>query len=219
MNEEFINEGLKNALNYDSLAEAEKITGKYSGTDDPTIFLGMAIGLDHIKHKSELLKAGNDTGVLGQTWSEALHIIEDLGFVKVHEHAIKDTNDVFCVFWHNDGVLMRAESYNNNRVNNLEIYLFWEGNVRDLPPCTCGNVAGDVWHVSKDVRDGLRFYLNGFETNGRIQKQWLKKPLLWLVDYMQKNEKGFDYKAITRNVLDGLPLEIQQAICHINFAN
>lgn len=38
-----INKAIDNLLAYDGLTEAEKITGKYSGEDEATVWLGMVI--------------------------------------------------------------------------------------------------------------------------------------------------------------------------------
>lgn len=213
-----MNNELEKALRFDSLAEAEKITGKNSGDDESTVLLGMALGWQHAEGKSALLKANNDTGTLGETFDDVLAIIRDLGFTEYYRHQIKDTDDIFCVFWR-DGILLTAESYtwsNKSRcvLNSSNAYFFYQGDYETMPPCTCGMEEEGIWHVNIDGRDGLRFQLDKFESGGKILSQWLKKPFLWLVDYQQKNIEGYDYKAIANEILDTLPVEIQKAICH-----
>jgi hypothetical protein len=217
-NKKIMNKELEKALRYDSLAEAEKITGKYSGEDESTVFLGMALGWEHNQKKSDLLKANNDTGSFDETFDDVLDIIRDLGFVEYHRHQIKDTDDILCVFWR-DGILLRAESFtwsNKSRqvVNSLDAYFFYQGSYESMPPCSCGRETDDIWHVHIDGRDGLRFNLSKFEAGGKILKLWLNKPFLWLVDYQQKSEKDYNHKKIANDILDALPIEIQRAICH-----
>ena len=204
---------LEQALRFDSLAEAEKITGRYSGESAETVLVGIGLAQQNNEVKSVLLKANNDTGSLGESWTDVMKIIADLGFQKIHEHLIKDSADIFCVFWHSEGILLKAESFMRS-VNTIDAYMFFEGDYESIPPSTHGSESGNIYNIHLDGREGLRFNLNKLRGGGRFLPQWIRKPFLWLVDYQQKNEAGYDYKAITNGVLDSLPIDIQRAVCH-----
>lgn len=67
-------------LDFDGLAEAEKITGKSYKTDIYTQSLGMKMMLDNNKKKKDLLESQNDSTFL-TTEEDYLRIVESIGFI------------------------------------------------------------------------------------------------------------------------------------------
>lgn len=206
---------IEKVLSYDPLQEAERATGKHWQESEMTGFLGMALALEHNRHKAEVLAKADDTH-MSQTLPQWLGVIERLGFEKVLDEPVEGTGDRFRIFWR-PGCLLRTDSYfDDTAVNSAEVYLNFRGPRVALPPCSNGFVSDvdgqPVWDVGKDAREGLRFFLQRLESGGEILPNWVKKGFLWLLDYAQPKQTGYDHDALNAERIARLPEHVRSAI-------
>ena len=206
-------------LKLDPLAEAEKLTGKSYKDDEATSALGMLMHMEHNDRKREALNARDDT-YYSISFDKTLQVFDDLGFVRVHDHTIVESNydDIFVVLWHPDGVLATTESYRNGEsTNTAKIHYNWQiddpsrGDLWDF--ISSGSwVSDSVLSGDHDVREGLRHIMNKFWANGAFLNPWIDRPFLWLLDYGQPKVVGYDYKAITNDLIAELPEPVRAMI-------
>jgi len=125
-----INKDIDEALRFDSLSAAEKLTGTSYKEDDQTMALGFAMNLAHSKRKRSLLSAANDT-YFSMPFDSAVEVMELAGFEIVltekffgktywdDEVAVEET---FHILWHPDGILAEMDSYKGKSMNSGKIY-------------------------------------------------------------------------------------------------
>jgi hypothetical protein len=70
---------LSKLLEYDSLAEAEKITGKSYKESEGTSFLGLGLMMANNKKKNKILKENKDS-TFSNTVEDYINIIQSIGF-------------------------------------------------------------------------------------------------------------------------------------------
>ena len=63
-----------------------------------------------------------------------------------------------------------------------------------------------------DIREGLKHKLATFTEHGEFVSPWVEQPFLWLVDYSQDDEPGYDYKVISQALIASLPAHVRAAI-------
>lgn len=202
-----LNDKLKDALNYDSLVEAEKITGKSYKWDDGTSALGFILMHDNAKKKAKLLEENKDTDNFNQTTSEWINVIMSMGFEQVYSADIPETDDKHYIFWC-DGVLLNFDTYNKKSINSANAYFNSNTYVSGCSGRTSknGNFIGNV-----DAREGLRFHLDQMD----ILPIWEERPFIWLLNYMDTKVDGYDYKAINEERISKLPEHVRNAITPI----
>jgi hypothetical protein len=128
MNPEQINK----VLNFDPLAEAEKLTGKSYKENEGVSALGFLMHMDHNVRKQEMLEAMHDTS-FRTNLVNYLVIIQQEGFVKALELPIvydrhgPATNERQYYFYHpQDGILLVFNTFNNSTtVNGGKFYYNW----------------------------------------------------------------------------------------------
>lgn len=215
-----MNDELENALTFDPLAEAEKLTGGGRWDENPdALALGFAFVQMNGEHKEHLLRENNDVSA-GTTWEEALAIYADLGFVEVFSEEFKkdkyEHSDTFKVFWREDGVLLQAESFwSGKTVNSAKLYYNWvpntiEGSHKFTSSGSFHKDENDayVWVGDSDVREGLRHKLTNFKENGEFLPQWKFQPFMWLVNYSVSD----NYKEENERITALLPEHVRKAI-------
>lgn len=222
---------LDEALSFDALATAEKVTGKSYKDDQHTAQVGMGLFMAHNEAKQDLLVANDDTHY-GIDYGEADRIITSLGFrdVLVVPFEDRDGEIEHLRILYRRGVLMRFESH-HKRVNNLDIYFNLKphnqsGNwpdhfsggvvaVKDgkkvdrFDDVTWKNRDFKVYCGSIDVRDGLRHALRKLEQDGEFVTPWVEVPWLWLNTY---TEKGDDHDRLRTERLAQLPAEVRHEL-------
>lgn len=104
-----MNEQIEKALAFDSLAEAERMTGLDYHVNDGVVALGMLLGMSHGQEKVTLLRANNDT-CMQNNLVQQLEAIEGMGFRLLTSGDIPGTDDKWRIFWR-DGVLLFCDSY------------------------------------------------------------------------------------------------------------
>jgi len=206
---------VKEALEYDPLHEAERATGKHWSESETTGFIGMALAMEHNRHKAEVLSQADDT-YMSQSLEQWLGVVERLGFEKMLDEPIEGTADRFRLFWR-PGVLLKMDSYwDDKSVNSAGIALCFKGDRNVLPSCSNGHACDvdgiPVWSVEKDAREGLRYFLAQIEAGGEILTKWPKRPFIWLLSYKDSKVEGYDYNAINEARIAKLPEHVRSAI-------
>ena len=206
---------LEQALSFDMLAEAEKITGRSYKDDDSTTWLGMALGMHNGVEKRALLEANNDTHS-SQPLAEWIAVVKSMGFHLLHEQEVPGTADKFRMWW-KPGLLLVSDSYRGDKVvNGAKVYFNYRGPRGSMYRCSSGWAGEqdgvDVWEGSYDAREGLRFALERMEAAGEFLPVWVKAPFLWLLHYADSKAEGYDYKAINAQRIALLPEEVRAAI-------
>lgn len=207
---------IEQALNFDALSHAEELTGNSYKTDADTEWLGVALHLAHSQTKRDLLKGAGDT-YWAQPMPEWMAVVEGLGFELVHVEPIPSTEDVYRIWWRDDGLLLKADSYwGDKSVNSASVVFNFDGPRNSMHQCSNG-FAGErdgrqVWYGDRDAREGLRFALDRMERTGRFVRPWVKTPFLWLLHYQDAKAKGYDHQAITKARIAQLPAHIQECI-------
>lgn len=213
-----------NMLNLDPLLEAEKITGQSYKDDEETLSLGMLLHMAKSKQVREELSLRNDTH-FGISWTDALAIYEDLGFVEVFSEEFVDKGfykkdpektEVFKVFWRN-GFLLTAESYSKQTtLNSSNLYYNWIPNDEKSAYHHTSSGHYDknsdevlVWSGDHDAREGLRNIISNLESNGEILDQWQFVPWLWFLNFSVTKEENYDYRTENTRVISHFPAEVQ----------
>jgi len=206
---------VKEALEYDPLHEAERATGKHWSESETTGLIGMALALEHNRHKAKVLAATDDTH-FGQTLQQWNATIERLGFEKVLDEPIEGTGDRYRIWWRS-GVLLSSDSYyDDTSVNSANAYLNYRGPRDGMYGSSNGHIAdvdgAPVWDCGKDAREGFRFFLTRLEASGEILPVWIKQPFLWLLHYKDSKQPNYDYKTISADRIARLPEHVRSAL-------
>lgn len=160
-----------------------------------------------------------DIDTRSQSINEYLGILSELGFELILEEAIALTKDKLWILWR-QGVLLFTYSYNGNQICNTSVYLNYQkrSNVNSydiLWECSYGGNDTDiglVYDVQKDVRQGLRHFIDTLQKSGTILEQWKVRPFLWLLSYADTKIEGYDYEAINEARIAKFPEHVRNAI-------
>jgi len=209
-----MNQKVKDALNFDPFDVAEKITCEGSDTCNDTAGLGVILHSLNSESKKEILKETNDTHS-GIKFSEFLSIATNLGFKEIFREQIPDTTDTFVIMWRS-GILLRCESYWGDSVNSAQIYFNYQGPREGMFQCSNGYICEldgqPVFDGSCDVREGLHYVITTMEEKGKILDKWIKRPFLWLLNYMDVKVEGYNHDKINAKRIACFSSDIQKII-------
>ena len=228
-------------LSYDSLHEAERLTGKSYKEDAATVGLGMALAVSGNRRKKELLEFARDT-YWGITPGAALKRLVEEGFV-IHasdefsgtaDHHAGQIDRWYILYDKRRGLLVWMETYGSkvepqSAINSIALYFNWKRANKeiDFPPhCSWAyygpqgedamdpNIPSDqlVLVGSYDGREGLFNLIDWLEANGTFVTPWAKSPFLWFLTYADPEVKGYDHEAITAARLALLPAGIRSKL-------
>ena len=209
---------LKDALSFCGVTAAENLTGKSYKEDAATEELGVALQISANMNLNKALVEADDTTYANEI-GRYLRIVKEEGFKEIlcipfEGKPFNETvEEKYFIFWHEDGLLLSFETYRGTSVNSSHVYFNWLGNGEQWGPsvgCSggCTEEEPHVFVGDFDGRVALRYNLNKMRQEGKFLSSWVKKPWLWLLNYM--DTKGeYDHKAITNSRLAMLPLEIQ----------
>lgn len=139
---------LKKLLNYDSLAEAEKITGVSYKGDDTTTGLGMLLMWDNAEKKEKILSAQDDT-LFSETESEYLRKVMDFGFEILSKEGFKSTGwkdeeikEQFYIMFHREySIFLVWDTFRGHR-NGGKMYYNWSPKEDSLRCTSSGSYVG-----------------------------------------------------------------------------
>lgn len=205
------NKELADALNFDALDTAEKLTGGTITKDDPlTMAVGIGLMQANAEAKERMLTERGDT-----TFSNELDryqaIIQAYGFELALELPFTGDDDRperLFVYATRDGLLLKFDTYWNHKINSANVYYNWQYLTEhpgwDLT--SSGHVTRDkVWVGYHDAREALLFKMDRLKANGAMLSPWVEQPFLWLLHYMDTKDKEYDYEAINRERIAMLP--------------
>ncbi|QIG57951.1 hypothetical protein SEA_PAULODIABOLI_267 [Microbacterium phage PauloDiaboli] len=190
-------------LNFDPLLEAEKVTGKSYKEDPGTKGLGFVLLQESAQRKKDELMLREDT-YSGMPFHDAVQLVLDLGFEPIYAQIKSDKSKYgdgrpvhFYLYWRK-GVLLRLESYGSEdstrglTVNSMHMYYNWMQADGSTPWCPVsgssswtrmapgfdGELEDDPWVMNgdKDVREGLKHYLEILHSSGIVPETWLYVP-------------------------------------------
>lgn len=218
-------------LEYDAMAEIEKMLGKHHHeftSEERSLFLGHAFAMNQLK-KQRLMELG-DTH-FDMFWDEFISIIKTYGFQEGLRYDIQHDDtyvDEAILYYHKEkGLIIWATSYLNKKVVNGG-KLYGEIQVKaDIEPSNaylqtlsyalsrCSHAPlNEIQmgvHFSYDIREGL---INTIERINQVvpfNSIWKQKQFLWFLDYQE--EKGnHDYEAINKEKINQSAIELQNIV-------
>lgn len=211
---------LKSLLRYDSLSEAEKLTGKSYKEDESVSWLGMALMWENTKTKNEFLNLNDDTKLTNDL-DNYLRIAKDEGFEVVFKEDFTHrgvANSLFVLWNNKDGILLSFDTYRGN-VNGGVYYYNWKpasSNLKNwygiFTQSGHFNQEKGIWVGHHDCREGLRLRLSDFRENGKFIKPWIESQFLWIMHYGDTKDKNYDYKKIVAKRIEKLPVSVRKNI-------
>ncbi|WP_327210165.1 hypothetical protein [Rhizobium leguminosarum] len=214
---------LPELLKLDVVSEVEKAIGRrVTGEPDLTGILALSISIDAGRRKRNLLAESGDT-YMGMQMSAYRTIIESYGFELVLDtpflgHHAEERHFIYA---HCDGLLLSVDSYGGERVNGGKVYYTWQTSpdVKDRHNLTSSGGYIDrgvftLWQGDHDCREAIIHNLENLRAAGSFVSPWPKPPFLWLLHYMDKEPKNYDYEAITAARIALLPEWVREMICH-----
>lgn len=221
---------LEKVLSTDAIHEFEQRTGKsYRENNDAENMAMLAFHMRHNDAKCDLLKQAGDT-TFSMSGDEYAANIEAFGFREVYsepftaEHCGRVNHDVLKVYWHDDGLLLYFDTYCGNR-NSGKLWYNW----RPLPYIDCQakwqctssggyeKIDGElIWAGYHDCREAIRTNINRLREWGEFLVPWRKQPFaLWVRHYGETGGSLESHDDKSRERIDKLPKDIQEAILHI----
>lgn len=170
-----MNEELDRVLNYDSLSEAEKLTGLSYKEDEQTRNIGLVAHLINGKEKEKLLRANDDT-TFSETIGNYRRIIERIGFKQVYEEEYTnirfETQEHIYIHYHDDGLLLTWDTFHGKR-NSAHVAFNLERNNNNYPPVSCSFNDKLIMGGELDAREGIIHNLNKLRNAGKLLKPWM----------------------------------------------
>ena len=152
-------------------------------------------------------------------------IIIDEGFKCIYEEEFiddlwdgKSKRERFAIYWHDDGMLLKFDSYSEQKdLNSGKLYYCWRPLIPDVAHRLHLYSSGGyhnydtdpVWVGDHDIREAMRFNINNFRTYGNFVVPWVKTPFLWLLNYMETQDKDYSYDEINVRKLKMIDPEIR----------
>jgi hypothetical protein len=211
---------IRELLDFDPLAAAERFTGESYKTDDLTSRLGLGLHLRHVQEKEAALRQRSDS-FYSMSFEPAMNLFADLGFATVYTErfAGHSAEETYAILWHPDGLLATCESYTWNADeeagrNTAKVYYNYRHRSGGYPSglTSSGHMAGEVWVGDHDAREAIRYNLNAMRAAGRFLPVWVERPWLWLLNYADVKVEGYDHEALTERRIAALPEHVRRAI-------
>jgi hypothetical protein len=217
-------ETLKEILDFDPLAAAEKLTGKSYKTSEPTMALGFLAHLSHGERKKAALAEQDDTQ-FSNTVENYTRIIREEGFEKVLDIPFAGRfvewrdppQESYQIWFHPDGLLLAFDTYRTDHINGAKFYFnvrFDDPNLRWSLRCSSSCAKSDISVLvgDFDAREAVRFHIRQLRTAGQLLNPWAEQPFLWLLHHMDTEDKNYDYKTINAERIAMLPEHVRTAI-------
>jgi hypothetical protein len=160
---------------------------------------------------------------MGMQVSAYRTIIESYGFELVLDTPFRGhhAEERHFVYAHRDGLLLSVDTYGGERVNGGKVYYTWQTSpdVKDRQNLTSSGGYIDrgvftLWQGDHDCREAIVHNLENLRAAGSFVSPWPKPPFLWLLHYMDKEPKNYDYEAITAARIALLPEWVREMIGH-----
>jgi hypothetical protein len=218
LNEERDFKSMDQALHFDPLASAEKISGKSYKEDEQTGFLGMALAMGNNMAKDKMLQSQDDVSY-SSSLRDYCRILKELGFKLIltepfdvpaqHQNDIP-RNEVLSICWHPEkAILCVFDSYqldpltSSGKINSAHWYFtykptsvkeFYDNNFRvsgqwhGFNENDIKDESNMMWIGNWNAREAIRYQMKKFDTFGLFINPWPKCQLLQLNNYMDWKE-------------------------------
>lgn len=213
---------INDALHFDPLAEAERVTGSlYKGSME-TIELGVMLMQTHGVKKKQMLEANDDT-TLSNKLDRYLRIVGEEGFREILKVPFTSPSSqkkecLYVMYHDSDGILLVFDTYGGDHVNGGKFYY----NIRLEPKASGHRVTssgsyrqvgdGYVWVGDHDCREALRHHITQLRAHGEFVKEWVEQPFLWILHHGDTTFEDYDYEMINSERIAMLPIEVQRSI-------
>jgi hypothetical protein len=189
---------IKQEQDFDSLSQAEKITGKSYKEDSHTSHLGLLLQIDHSNKMNKLMESTDDTKFSEKT-EDYIRKVTEFGFKEVYKEDFQGKNwednpatESFYIFWHDEySILLCFDTFTGSR-NSGHFYYNWIPNAGLTQNLTSSgsyvslnmkpDFSGDLkfseeypkwdtqtWEEFREIDDAYRIRLKAFrEENGLI---------------------------------------------------
>jgi len=216
---------LSEALKFDPLNIAEKITGKDYQDDKYTTGLGMSFMLKNNQHKDCLLKLRDDA-YFSMLFKDYAELVKDFGFSLIHEHPYKSRYDkrdeIFQVYFYEKyGIILDITSY-DKRINSSTFYYNFKFKDEKYYNITssghCYEKDTTIWIGNHDGREALKFHIEQILQCATFIVPWVERPFLFFADSSQTKENFVSmqephyYENITNQVIETFPDYVKKII-------
>lgn len=210
------NKKMMEMLNFDPMAEAEKMTGlPYKGNEEVTA-LGWALMAENNQNKREALIKEKDTH-FAISFADFSNLVKKKGFDQVYEEIFNGNERLRL--WANTekGLLIVADSYGGDSLNSGTLYgqcRMREGVSRLSLRCTLGSTGRkDICTFDIDVREALFTQLHALEEEAETMPIWEEPDtFLWLLNYEEGNGENKDYLAVAQKKLSQTPQDVREMV-------
>lgn len=209
---------LKEALRFDALDFAKRVTGERVDERGQAFSLGFVLMQQNAAVKESLLTERGDTTFTNML-DRYISIVEAYGFQLVLEDSFTGRDDRaerFFIFAHPDGLLLAFDTFETDHVNGGKVYYNWKPSSREamFQFTSSGSMARlhDVWVGDHDAREALIFKMDQLRANGSFVKPWVERPFLWLLHYMDPKVNKYDYREINEERISRLPAWVREFI-------
>jgi len=229
---------IKNALEFDSLDEAEKLTGRSYKTDDGVTFLGMGLLQINSEDRKRLFTETDDT-MFSNDVDRYLRIVKEEGFEIVlcdqfQNYQYPDKIEKFYVlFNYEKGILLEFDTYGGH-VNSGKYFYNWKPSYNpfdDAPNKPRVTSSGSYfkfedgsygWAGDHDCREALRFNIRQLQQHGTFITPWVKDPYFRLLNFTEWHDvttvysnhsvQSAEIKRISAERICRLPEAVRKAI-------
>lgn len=201
-----MNETTKNSLNFDPIETTEALIGKRRDDCD--------------------VESVEDTH-FGITWQDFIKIVKAYGFKCGFCQKFTGTGwseecvEEEIIFFHEEkGLILYAESFDGNSVNSANVY--GEVKLNDgkleksqwdaLNGCSNAGNENGTMHFHVDVRKGFHFHLDAISEAFEFSTSWSKVPFLWFLNYMDTEDKDYNYEKINKQKIAACTPEVRKII-------
>lgn len=203
---------IKEMLEFDSIAHAEKAFGNkhWSEFSDEEMGASMGLAFLHNERKSKLLKESHDTH-FGMSWNEFEGIVTSNGFKIGYEEKFpyEDREEKAVIFYREDGLLIWVTSWYMTRVNSGTLYGEIKLNDKkdrvNIPRCSNGfyDFDNNKLHFDTEIREGLIYFINRMKQCGELIPQWEdENKFLWFLNYSSDEKNSDNYRAISKRKME-----------------
>jgi hypothetical protein len=223
-----LHEHIRQAIEFDPLDIAEKITNKDYHNNKDTSMLGLALHMDHVQVKKQLLIQNNDVH-FGMSLESYIDTFLDIGFVLFYNEEFKCSStgtmeSLHCLLEKRRGVMLIFDTYTMSKkgLNGGDVYFNWKANDPHyhLYGCSQHLIEDDIIVGYFDCREGVRFRLEDMDSKGKFITPWKERPFHWIStheDHKHPETKEHNYNfhhlyKATEERIAKFPPEIQKLI-------
>ena len=218
------NKQLEDALHFDALDFAEKITGKDYHDDKATGAIGLVAQYKNERVKKQLLTQNNDV-FFNMPLESYIKCFMDIGFGEIyHETFISPSSnkeeDLYCFWEKTRSILLVFDTYTmlKKGLNGGQFFYNWKpNNPNSYIYGRSGHFTKDfVWVGYYDCREGVRYIIGEMDRLGKFISPWVERPFIWISSHKDHKKEGsypfYHLDKITEERLKKFPEDIQALI-------